>query len=572
MPAPRQSKITAQREAYTLSHWVSAVASISIVCSAAAQYGFDVLDDRPVAVIGDIVAVPIQRNGETGRYANIETFVVQTDEGVELEALVAYSLRAPYSVNDGATWSAPARRARFVAQTPNSGAPGLLLIDVPTGFAGTISARKLRLLPRWIEAAPDQHGQPLAVEQSAAWPSLADPGEYWRWMLLADTLKATPPGPLGSLREQLLAKQLGGLWRAGLARLEAISPGTASELRELLVARCRGEDGPQLAAWITDRTELRSLLDLLLKATHNDKLIAQSILSYLDARFPILIWTESSTSTRAVVALANPTDGEMVARLQWMNRDTIPVAAIIPAGRVVRVQLLRPQRATSVVPAVVADEPHPQELQVSVGARRHYLKLPAERVIARPPGASFGTIVLPLTLEETWSGVMRIAPETWDTIALLRKRSGAWEIFLECRFDPQSPPTDDSVTVVIGPSDAPIRRFIVSRDAGLVVEPIGARRPGAQASVRKFKDRWRAVLTLNAAFLERAGVGLERDTLLAGLWRTLDGKLFSIASAALPPWCSEPPMRLFDLSGWGEIDPAPSDSTSALDRSLYSTP
>ena len=283
-------------------------------------------------------------------------------------------------------------------------ARGYVLCEVPLGYRGSIRIGRQVVQPIWVDPLPELAGPPLSLAVGYQWPPLENPGAWWRWTLLAESDGKSLPVPDWNVREQLLARHASDLWRAGLARLKRRSPGAAAELRDLLVATCTTADQRTVASWVTDPTELKVLLDLMLDMRRNEDLIVRSVLSYLDARFPLIAWVELETGTRARIAIANPTDGELVLRMQWLEGDPIPSAAVIPPSRIIEVDIDRPilqeLRGES---GSSGDSPSNQYI-LTVGRMQHRLLFAAERITARPPGVRFGPFLRPLGLAEAWSG------------------------------------------------------------------------------------------------------------------------------------------------------------------------
>jgi hypothetical protein len=328
----------------------------------------------------------------------------------------------------------------------------------------------------------------------------------------------------------------------------------------------------QVAAWITDPAELKVLLDLMLDTRRDEMLVVRSVLSYLDARFPMIAWVELETGSRARIALANPTDGEQIMRLQWLEGDPIPSASVVPSGQVVEVNVDRPDLAGQRPVPGPGFEPPTNDIVLSVGRMQERLRFAAERLVARPPGIQFGPFLLPMGLSDAWSGEEHYPPAAWGTAVILRKRSGSWELFFECRRPADGKAVPDLVEIHLGPPETPIRVIRVASDGTIGFSPEGARFQGATARVKVFEDRWRSIVRLDPVLVEAASAVGEPQTLQIGLRRLRDGQLFSVAGAAVPPWSSAPPIYLVDLSEWGEILPSAPSPTSSDDASVYSEP
>ena len=317
---------------------LAAVTSLALQQGAQAVPPLKVLQTRPDAVVGEVMAIPILIPEGRWRSSLPEEVQFRLDDGQELEALVAW-LGEP-TPGDGRpyfrSWVSPSVPTMLTDPPTRiqerQVARGLLLCAMPAGYRGDIAFGRTTIQPRWHDAAPALVGPELPPDAGDGWPLLGDPGVWWRWCLLAELSGTTPPRPQGDERTRMLAHHIAGLWRAGLARLERVSSGTASEVRELLVARCSDEQGGLVATWVTDQIELKSLLDLMLDKERDDSLVVRSVLSFLDARMPVIIWSVLQTGDDVRVAIANPTDEEQVVRMQWVDGDPIPSAAVVPVG------------------------------------------------------------------------------------------------------------------------------------------------------------------------------------------------------------------------------------------------
>ena len=537
----------------------------------------EVIDTEPSAVIGDVLAIPVRVKEERLESELPEQVELLFDDGRYRGALVTWI--GPPSPEELApitpSWTAPTMPIRALAVLPEGtvrlSRTGVLLCPLPSGYTGRVRFDETVIVPSWIAAPLPFDGDALEPKTGPGWPVLDDPGSWWRWALLAEHSGRRPPELRGDIRSQLLARHIAGLWRAGLARLRSESPGTASELLDLLVARCTTERGDVIAAWITDPTELRSILELMLDMRRENLMVVRSVLFFLDARFPVVAWTTMETGVRVRVALANPTDGEQVVRVQWIEGDPVPSAAIIPPRRVIEIDVDRP-REPVVAPSIARGRPKPNELAFFIDRHQHRLKLRADRVEARPPGAQLGPFLSPMTLTGAWSGVSRISPRMWETNATLRKRDGAWELFLDCFFDGQVRRMRDEVEIFLGSHGAPVRVIRLSSDGSMDFQPGSGRLRGAEATTRTHADRWRAVVRFDPKLVQSAGLAGRPGIAQIGLRRLLDGRPISSAGGAVPPWDAVPPTFLVDLTTWGDIQPSGASGVLTDEALLYSTP
>ena len=517
------------------------------------------LETSPPAVIGRPLAIPIRIAPSLLDREVVDRVPIRREDGRTETGLLA---RLDVVGSDRSSWSSDRFTYRVFppesSMIPPNGVRGLLLIDLAEAYSGTFQLGDQTITPRWMEPAPPLVGEVLPAESGPAWPSLEDPTQWWRWALLAESLGAAPPEPVGAERARLLARHSAAIWRSTLQRIALESPGTADELRELLTARCRTGSGRLVAAWITDPDELGLILSLLVDLDRPAALTVRSLLSYLDARFPLLAWPLSSSGSRVRIALANPTKAEQVVRLQWVEGDPVPVAEVVPPGRIIEFDADRPDAI-----ATLSDRRSPPSntLVLSCESVDRRLVLPAPFRDALPPGLRLGPWLAPLTLSEAWDGREQPASPSRQTTASLRKRLGRWELFIECMTDPGVDETDDLLVVHLGPQDAPIRIITLSPEGELDFTPGAGALRGADARVIRYPDRWRASIQLEPSLVASAAAPGLPETLLLGLRRVIDDRCAGSAEIPVPSWSSRTPVTLVDLSEWGDIPPSRNRST-----------
>ncbi|HAW96349.1 MAG: hypothetical protein CMJ33_05305 [Phycisphaerae bacterium] len=525
--------------------------------SAAASVPLQIIDDRPHVVIGGHLVIPIRPDPERTRRALPEDVLLEKDDGGSCRASVVWLASGPSSGTRDWTSSTFAVRVipAPVSKSERESAVGALVCDLQDEYQGSFRMDESIIRPRWISPAPPLFGDPLNPRVGPAWPMLDDPANWWRWELLAERAGARPPEVIGGTHARMLARNLGELWRAGLHRLRRESPGTAEELVDLLIARCVSEDGQSIAAWITDPSELRAILMLVLDLDRPDRLAVRSLLSYLDARFPLIIWPVTGSGDRVRFAIANPTDGEQVVRVQWVEGDPIPSGALVPPRSILDVEVDRPRRPDSTLPFQTDSRQSNDTLVISCGDFERRLMFDGKLIVARPPGVRFGPFLAPITLEEAWSDRREVSRGPSETAAILRKYRDHWEIFLECLHDPTHEPDADRVELYFGPFDVPVRVVTLSSDGSLEFTPGGGRLRGVEAVVRRFPDRWRATLKLDPSLLRLSGHPDFPDSIQIGIRRLSGDQVLSIAGGALPTWDAAPPIFLVDLGEWGDIQP-----------------
>lgn len=542
------------------------LASLVVVLACAPSFGasrsapparLEVVDPFPGAVIGRPVAVPIRIDPRDLERIPPDAVDLLLDDDTSITGLVAWLGSEP---RQGDRPILPAWTGLFsplrVVPAPESasdraGLRGVLLLTPDEDYSGSFLLGEQMVAPRWRPPAPRQQGEVLPDRVGPDWPPLDDPADWWRWALIADSMGAIAPDPQGDARSTLIARNIASLWRSGLDRIARESPGTADELRDLLVARCVNEQGVRVAAWITDSDELNSILGLLLDLDRSVELTVRSLLFYLDARFPILAWSMSSPGSRSYVTLANPTDAEQVLRIQWVEDDPVPVAAIIPPGRIIDVVVDRPEErsATNRRPSASTNT---LVLSTTTGLESR-LQLPPERLQARPPGLQFGPFLVPMNLGQGWTGSLLPQASGWSTSALLRKRRGRWELFIECLVGSGSISAEDRIEIHLGPLNAPVRLIRVASDGRLAFSPGSGTLRGAEVSISHYPDRWRAVLRLDPSLVQSAAAPGTAQTLLVGMRRWLEGNVIGVSDGAVSAWDPRIPVLLVDLAEWGDI-------------------
>ncbi|MEE2681155.1 MAG: hypothetical protein VX641_02160 [Planctomycetota bacterium] len=524
---------------------------------AAASARLEVVDATPGAVIGRPVAVPIRIDPRDLQRPLPESVELRLDDDSSISGLIAWigMHLQPGDLPILPVWTGQFSPLRVIT-APDSPAlrsqlSGVILLTPDEDYSGSFRLEEQSITPRWMAPAPRQQGEMLPARVGPDWPPLDEPADWWRWSLIADSEGAIAPDPAGDPRSRLIARNIASLWRAGLDRIERASPGTADELRDLLVARCRDDQGLQVAAWITDTDELNSILGLLIDLDRPVELTVRSLLFYLDARFPVLAWPMSSTDARSHITLANPTDAEQILRIQWVEDDPVPVAAIIPPGRLLDVVVDRPVDRSSAVPRS-SDATNTLVLSTTAGPQTR-LEIPPRLLEAKPPGLQFGPFLVPMNLSQAWDGELLPQTPGFATSALLRKRRGRWELFIECLVGTGPGSDEDLIEVHLGPPNAPVRLISVAADGRLVFSPGSGTLRGAEVSISHFPDRWRAVLSLDPSLVQSAAAPGTTQTMLIGMRRLLNGNVIGVSDGAAPAWDPRIPVRMVDLSEWGDI-------------------
>ncbi len=526
--------------------------------SARADVPLQIIDDRPSVVIGGHLVIPIMPDPDQALRDLPVEVLLERDDGGPIRTAVLWLASDEGARARGWTSSSFAIRLTQppVTAIERQSAVGALVCDLKDDYQGTLRLNSTIIRPRWIPPAPPLFGKQMKAQVGPEWPMLDDPANWWRWALLAERAGARPPVIPGGDGERILARNLAELWRAGLHRLRRESPGTAEELVDLLITRCRTADGASVAAWITDPSELRSILMLVLDLERSDRLAVRSLLSYLDARFPLIIWPVTGSGNRIRFAIVNPTDGEQVVRMQWVEGDPIPSGALVPPRSILHVDMDRPAKPDSTLPFQTASRRTSDTLVIGCGNFERRLIFEANLIVARPPGVQFGPFLVPMTLEEAWSDRRDVLRMQSGTAAILRKYRDRWEIFIECLRDPEGDDDGDLIELHFGPIDVPVRVVTLSSDGSLEFTPGGGRLRGVDAVVRRFPDRWRATVTIDPSLISLSAHPDFPDSIQIGILRVIDGTIRSIAGGSLPTWETTPPIFLVELGQWGDIRPS----------------
>ncbi|MEY3023071.1 MAG: hypothetical protein RIS86_2269 [Planctomycetota bacterium] len=363
----------------------------------------------------------------------------------------------------GAVEAPDAPRGRFLWPAPREPDPGRWAVaSQPVGVVG---ARPAGAVDAWLAVeAPADGGRPTAVLVDGArvaidWHRPIDDDALARIAarlhgLLprgdgADVLALPDPeAPFERFRAELgarfglwsapapfedgsaaaaAARATTALWLAALGRVAEASEGAAVELAELLLARCRDEAaGGPVAAWIADPAELASILELALSPARADDVLAQAVVSWMRVRSPLVVWIEDTDAAHALLAVANPTSGDLVLRFQWLAEQEPPLAALLPAAEVTRIRIPRPSRARLARSAVTTEL-----LRLEHGPHARTIAVTPAEVPAGVAGIAFAGFLRPTTLVDAATGLATSGAAAPSATASIRPRLDGWEIYLE---------------------------------------------------------------------------------------------------------------------------------------------
>ncbi len=516
--------------------------------AAVASAEYRSLDKAPVAVEGGVLLVPIARDTAAPPAEWPAEIPAKLDDGRELVARIGWLVPTP---SPGPTsWTASGEPFTIVDRTSNESALPMLLLDLPKGYRGGVRWDGDDVAPRWLIPASSRVREPRAEpsDSADALPDAGHPLEWFRWVLLAERVGGTPPPPPGDAAGRLAARHLSEVWQAAIARIERTSPGVAEELLQRLTATCTLVDptGPQreLAAWIADPQDLRTLLALAIDSERDDSAVMQSVLAWLRNEPSVLLWAEEARGEEVAFGVANPETTGAVLRCRWLEDDPVPIAVVVPPRTAQRVVLQRPNRDGVSTDGGV--------LIIEHGLHRRRLEFGNRPAAVRPPGTSMGRFSRGLSLASLQAGRSTSPSPERGGSAELRRRQGRWELFVEC-FRPADARKDELV-VRVGDVEAPA--------AVLRVPETGPLRSGdAEVHRASHADRWRCRVVLPETWLAAGLVGTSAPGVGFSIERrlTLPGGDVERTSTGppRPPWIDRPATEVHDLSRWprGPGDP-----------------
>jgi hypothetical protein len=439
------------------------------------------------------------------------------------------------------------------AIAPNQLLPGapMLLVPIPWDASGTLAAFGGEWEVEWLDSLPPLKGEPLQAGINDHSPALDDPFEYFRWVLEAERRGQTPPPFQGTPHARRLAESHALRWRVALARTARASRGIADELRDRLLATAtddtRPNDDQRVAGWITAPRGLILLQSMLLQPSAiNAKDVARAGLAWVEARPPFSAWYESVAGDQVVLAILNPSPAEVLIEAQWQGEDA-PSGLLCPEHSISRHVLDRPS-------AALAAPSSSNEFLLLAAPRGGPIRLDAGAgsMPVRPPGALIGPMLLPLTLAAANGGYRDSPPIDESTLAILRRRFGRWEVFVECRR--RNLDEVDRFLLQIGESKRLIALLEVS-SKGVWRVRRGGEVPSLGVDVESFADRWRCRILLPEAWLVEAIEADSGGLIRLGIRRDGPGARRQFAGLTPPAWNSEISELGFDLGTWGDVIP-----------------
>lgn len=545
--APRRTRWEMSRVLMWFGFLVTVLSSSGMnVVHAQSLEGIKPLLKPPVAVRGSDLLIPLGNQGARIRWP--ETMEARIGGSV-VDVTVAW-MEPDFSALKN--WVTPAEPIKVVSgadrpQERSEGRP-LGIVPIPEDATGPIDFLGETWSMSYLPSPPPLDGPELGPLARDIAPSRTDPFEYFRWVLIAENRKASPPPPGGSDLSQRIAQAVAHEWRAGLARIAVESPGVAAEIRERLIATVKDDLRPdtdeQVAAWLTGARPLTMLRTLMIDPERSDEEAMRASLSWLDSQPDFHAWFEATAGDRTRLGVINPTFDEIVISAVWQGSDDAPVGLVVPPQSLVRHVVTRPVLpGNAVVPA--------NEQLVLSSEDRVTLRLDAgpRSVPVRPPGIEFKPMLLPLTLAEICGGFRDAPVSSQSTAAMLRRRFGRWEIFVDCfhlRAD-----NDDRLLIQVGDPNRSAAVLEVNSTGSWRVRR-GRVEPGLDIKVQSFIDRWRCQVVLPEAWLINAITSDSGGAVLLGLRRDGPGDIRQFAVLATPAFNSDIAGVAFDLAAWGE--------------------
>lgn len=450
------------------------------------------------------------------------------------------------------TWTSPNTSLEVEQRPvgPMEALPGVpvLLVPVPRDADGEIAIAEVVWTPAWFDppSAWAQDLEPVRTRGVDADPVLDDPLEWFRWCLLAELQEARPPA--GDFRSRLarrVATSIANEWRVGLRRVASSSRGTASQLRERLTAVVTDRSDPggrAVAAWPTDQRALAGLRSLLLDPARTPAEAVNAGLAWLDARPAFLAMEIASDGDRVEVDILNPTRGELVVTATWES-DPTGVPLLAAPSTITRHEIDRPG---------LAGGPFPSDEVLSLAHAGRVTRIPfgPRAIPVRPPGASFGTFILPRTLADVDRDVVQAVAGAESTQAILRRREGRWEVFIEARFLPTAD-VEDRIFLQVGDRRRPAG-VVEIRPDGSWERLRGRSDESLQVDTRRFSDRWRTSVLLPEAWLVEAISEAGGGSILLGIRRDGPRGFVQYAGISSPAWRRDIVPLAFGINDWND--------------------
>jgi hypothetical protein len=560
---------------------------------------------QPVAPRGGVLMLPLTAERHGNRWP--ETLDLKSQDGRTLTGLVAWI--HPATIRHGRQWTDDPRWLLIRAIQPDddsatfAGDPVMgpyLLAEIPNDMDGTLRLGKQTLHPVWrnlklLTPLPGEAASPAAIDSTSAFATRTDasvlaitpapdrpdpvsPFEYWRWTLLADRLEMKPERPFGGEIERMAAEHFAALWRIGMERLARLSPRVAQQCRNMLTQTCIDRRQP-FAAWVADPAQVAGLLAALLDFNRNDAQVLSEAVAWIDQQPPLIFWPESEFGDHIVLAMATIRTEPIVTTFTWLNTNEPPQAVRIEPGVLMQVTIDRPPMPQA--PAIglpAPPEPVVQTLSIVAGESRFEMAFGPRILRTTPPGVLFPPLTPPLTLAEIQMRQQQPFPIDQATFANVRRLSGRWEVFFECRrtrIDGADGGTalpetltslDDArgaeaITLLLGPEnqdrvaethgpDSPMRVWLTIPETGFWRLARGESDGTLQIHRASYADRWYCRIVLPENWFSAA----ETSPAWIGFIRSHgDSHQLETGPASSVPWRTVPGRAAINLDSWDDV-------------------
>lgn len=543
---------------------------------------------QPICPRGSVLMLPLAAQQAGDRWP--QSLDLTLASGEKITGPVAWVYPAPPSLQRNWTDDPRGFAIRAVlasddsSQIDSAAAPGFgpyLLVRLPLDGNGDLILGAQSLQPTWRDVPNlesirinDDDRQPssdraeLPLIPAPDRPDPVSPFEYWRWTLLADRLKLDPPDPFGGDIERLAAECTAALWRIGLERLHSQSPRIAQECRHMLT-QTGIERRQTFAAWIADPISCDSLLRRLLDFSTLDSAALSAAVDWLDQQPPLFLWKEMESADHVRLNIITPRSEPLLTSFSWPGVDQPAMSVQIEPGVLTQLDIARPTPAKSALLDMrPATEPVRQVLQVEALGRRIEITLSPQEIVVKPPGIFFQPLAPPLTLAQVQGSPTPAHPIDRATFTQVRRLSGRWEIFFECRrLAVDKPPSDDghavpeelrsfddlrgseAATLLLGPPESPTVWLTVP-EFGFHRVVRGSADSTLQIHKTSRGDRWYCRVVLPESWFSAHHT---RPALIGAIRSHRDSAQLETGPGLSLPWRPNPSRVALNLDEWDDL-------------------
>ena len=553
---------------------------------------------QPIAPRGGVMLLPLTADKHGNQWP--EQLPLRAADGRTLTGYVAWMHPAPPRLDRH--WTDDPRNLMVRAPQPEDNSANVvessvlgpyLLVQVPHDMEGNLRLGKQKLQPTWLDiprfaaqgvpalestspfaTLPDAPA--LTISPSPDRPDPVSPFEYWRWVLLADRLEMNPAPALGNQIERMTAEHFAALWRIGLERLAKLSPRVAEQCRNLLTQTTIDHRQP-FATWVSDPAQVAALLSILLDDKRSDSQILSDAVAWIDHQLPLVFWPQAQFGNQVTLSMATIRTEPVVTTFRWVNTNEPAQSVRIEPGVLMQVTIDRPPLPLPRAIGLPApDEPTQQALSIEAGGMRFEITFGPRVLQARPPGVFFAALSPPLTLTDVQLRQPIFVPPDHATFAQVRRLSGRWEAFIECRrprgeTDEAAPPLPETirsfdelrgieaVTILIknepsvaesGGEQQQQQIWLVIPETGYWKLVSGENDGTLQIHRSSYGSRWYCRVVLPDAWFSAA----ETNPAYIGFIRSHgDSNELQTGPSSSAPWRPEPGQAAINLDLWDEV-------------------